>query len=199
MSKPEELLTTASGTRLRITSERHSSITPLDMRQARFASALRGFDKDDVETFLQEAAEGFDHALRENERLRIEIERLETSLNQFRGLEESLKTMMLGAKKTAEDMRQNAEQEAARIVRDAEGRGELMLQRAQAKAEDVEREIDGLRIKRREAEISLQATISALQNTLDFIREQERRERDERVVQHRPKISAVPKTSSHVG
>jgi cell division initiation protein len=199
MSKPEELLTTANGTRLRITSERHSSITPLDMRQARFASALRGFDKDDVETFLQEAAEGFDHALRENERLRIEIERLETSLNQFRGLEESLKTMMLGARKTAEEMRQNAEQEAARIVRDAEGRGELMLQRAQAKAEDVEREIDGLRIKRREAEISLQATISALQNTLDFIREQERRERDERVVQHRPKISAVPNTSSHVG
>ena len=199
MSKPEELLTTANGTRLRITSERHSSITPLDMRQARFASALRGFDKDDVETFLQEAAEGFDHALRENERLRIEIERLETSLNQFRGLEESLKTMMLGARKTAEEMRQNAEQEAARIVRDAEGRGELMLQRAQAKAEDVEREIDGLRIKRREAEISLQATISALQNTLDFIREQERRERDERVVQHRPKIAPLSTNTSRVG
>ena len=199
MSKPEELLTTANGTRLRITSERHSSITPLDMRQARFASALRGFDKDDVETFLQEAAEGFDHALRENERLRIEIERLETSLNQFRRLEESLKTMMLGARKTAEEMRQNAEQEAARIVRDAEGRGELMLQRAHAKAEDVEREIDGLRIKRREAEISLQATISALQNTLDFIREQERRERDERVVQHRPKIAPLSTNTSRVG
>lgn len=197
MSKPEELLPTASDTRLRITSERH--ITPLDMRQARFASALRGFDKDDVETFLQEAAEGFDHALRENERLRIEIERLETSLNQFRRMEESLKTMMLGAQKTADEMRQNAEQVAARIVRDAEGRVELMLQRAQAKVEDIDREIDGLRIKRREAEISLQATISALQNTLDFIREQERRERDERVVQHRPKIAAVPNTSSHVG
>jgi cell division initiation protein len=197
MSKPEELLTTASDTRLRITSERH--ITPLDMRQARFASALRGFDKNDVETFLQEAAEGFDHALRENERLRIEIERLEMSLNQFRGLEESLKTMMLGAQKTAEGMRQNAEHEAARIVRDAEGRGELMLQRAQAKAEDIEREIDGLRIKRREAEISLQATISALQNTLDFIREQERRERDERVVQHRPKIAPLSTNTSRVG
>jgi cell division initiation protein len=204
MSKPEEpAVTTASDARVRITSpERHISITPLDMRQARFASALRGFDKDDVGTFLEEAAEGFEHALRENERLRIEMARLATSLNHFREAEESLRTMMLGAQKMAEGLRLHAEQEAARIVRDAEARVELMLQRAQAKTEDIEREIDGLRVKRREAEISLESTISALQNTLEFIREQERREREDRVdrvVQHRPKIAVVPSTANSAG
>jgi cell division initiation protein len=197
MSKPEELALTTTETRLRITSpERQISITPLDMRQARFASGLRGFDKDDVATFLQEAAEGFDQALRENERLRIEMARLETSLNHFRELEANLKTATLNAQRMAEDIRQNAEREGARIVRDAEARADLVMQRAHAKAEDVEREIDGLRIKRREAEISLTATISALQNTLEFIREQERRERDDRVVQHRPKIAAIPTSAT---
>ena len=201
MSKPEELaLTTTNETRLRITSpERQISITPLDMRQARFASALRGFDKDDVATFLQEAAEGFDNALRENERLRIEMARLETSLSHFRELEQNLKTAMLGAQRMAEEMRENAERETARILRDAEERAHLIMQRAQARAEDVEREIDGLRLKRREAEISLEATVAALQNTLDFIREQERREREDRVVQHRPKIAAIPNTATLVG
>ena len=91
-------------------------------------------------------------------------------------------------------MRENAQQEAARIIREAEGRAELTLQRTQAKTEDIEREIDGLRVKRREAETNLEGTIAALHNTLDFIREQDRRERDERVVQHRPKIGPVAAT-----
>ena len=193
MSKPEEMaLTTTTESRPRITSpERHISITPLDMRQARFSSALRGFDKDDVTTFLQEAAEGFDHALRENERLRIEIVRLETSLNHFRELEDSLKATLMNAQKVAEDMRDSAQKEADRIVREAEGRVELMMQKAQAKTEDIEREIDGLRIKRHEAETNIEATIAVLHNTLEFIRDQARREREDRVAPHWPRIASA--------
>jgi len=196
----EEMALTTSEPRPRITSpERHINITPLDMRQARFTTAIRGFDKADVTTFLQEAAEGFDQALRENERLRMEIVRLEASLNQFRDLEGSLKTTLMTAQKIADDMRENAQQEAARLVREAEGRVELMVQKAQARTEDIEREIDGLRIKRREAESNLEGTIAALHNTLDFIREQDRRERDDRVVQHWPKITPVPANATRVG
>jgi len=203
MSKPEEMALTTSEPRPRITSpERHISITPLDMRQARFTTALRGFDKADVTAFLQEAAEGFDLAMRENERLRMEIVRLEASLNQYRELEGNLKTTLMSAQKVADDMRENAQkaaddvrehaqQEAARLVREAEGRVELMVQKAQARTEDIEREIDGLRIKRREAESNVEGTIAALHNTLDFIREQDRRERDDRVVSHWPKIAPV--------
>ena len=195
MSKPEEMALTTSEPRPRITSpERHITIMPLDMRQARFSNAMRGFDKDDVTTFLQEAAEGFDHALRENERLRMEIVRLDASLQQFRELEGSLRTTLMTAQKVSDDMRENAQQEAARIIREAEGHAELTLQRTQAKTEDIEREIDGLRVKRREAETNLETTIAALHNTLDFIREQDRRERDDRVVQHRPKIGPVAAT-----
>jgi cell division initiation protein len=177
MSKPEEMALTTSEPRPRITSpERHITITPLDMRQARFTTALRGFDKADVTTFLQEAAEGFDLAMRENERLRMEIVRLEASLTQYRELEGNLKTTLMSAQKVADDMRENANQEAARILREAAGRADLMMQKAQARHEDVQREIDGLRMKRREAEANLESIIAALHNTIDFIREQEQRE-----------------------
>ena len=171
--------------------DRHMSVSPLDLRQARFAMAMRGFDKAEVTTFLEEAAEGFEHALRENERLRHDVVRLEASLNQFRELEGSLKSTLMSAQKVGDDMRENALQEAARLVREAEGRADLMLQKAQARTEDIEREIDGLRIKRREAEMNLESTIAALHNTLDFIREQDRREREQRVVPHRPQIGVA--------
>ena len=170
--------------------DRHEKVTPIDMRQARFATAMRGFDKAEVTTLLEHAASDYEQALRENERLRQQIATLETSLNQHRELENSLKSTLLSAQKVADDMRETAQQEAARIVREAEGRVELMMQKAQAKVEDVVRDIDGLKLKRREVQTNLEACVSALQNTLSFIQEQEQRERDNRVVAHIPRVAA---------
>jgi cell division initiation protein len=165
--------------------DRHLSVSPLDLRQAKFGTAMRGFDRAEVTSLLLEAADGYEQALRENDRLRQELLRLEASLNQYRELEGGLKSTLLSAQKVADDVRENAAQEGARIVREAEGRAELLVQKAQARSEDVQREIDGLRIKRREAESNLEGIISALRQTIEFIREQEQRE--QRVVPHRPR------------
>jgi cell division initiation protein len=172
--------------------DRVITVTPLDMRQAKFSTTMRGFDKAEVGALLEEGAAGYDQALRENERLRQEIARLEGSLNQFRELEGSLKSTLMSAQKVADDMRENAHKEAARILREAEGQAALLMQKAQARLEDVQREIDGLKLKRRETEASLESIISALQHTLEFVREQEQRERAaERVVAHRPRIESI--------
>ena len=114
--------------------------------------------------------------------------RLEAALTQFRELEGSLKSTLMSTQKVADDMRENAVQESGRIVNEAEGRAELMTLQAQMKLEGIQREIDSLRLKRREAETSIEATISTLRSTLDFVREQERREREVHVVPHRPHV-----------
>jgi cell division initiation protein len=189
MLKTEDSTQTTDARRLP-SPERHMTVSPLDMRQPRFGTAMRGFDRTEVTAFLEEASTDYENALRENERLRGEIIRLESSLNQFRELEGSLKSTLMSAQKVGDDMRDTASKEAARIVREAEGRADL-LEKAQARLEDIEREIDGLRLKRREAEVSIEATISTLHNTLDFVREQERRERENKVVLHRPHVVAT--------
>ncbi len=166
--------------------ERHLKVTPLDLRQTRFKTAMRGFDRNEVAAFLLEVADDYENALRDNERLRLELVKLQAMLNQHRELEGSLKTTLMSAQKVADDMRENANQEAARILREAEGRAELLLQRTQSRLEDIQREIDGLKLKRREAETNMEATISTLRNTLEYVREQDRRE--DRVVAHRPRV-----------
>ena len=171
--------------------DRHVSITPLDLRQARFGSAMRGFDKAEVAAFLLEAADDYEHVLRENERLRQDLTRVEASLAQFRELEGSLKNTLVGSQKVADDMRENARQEAARLVRDAEARAAAATEKAQGRIEDVQREIEGLRLRRREVETNIEAIISSLHHTLDFVRDQDRRERDDKVVPHRPRVESV--------
>jgi cell division initiation protein len=169
--------------------DRHMSVTPIDMRQREFTTAMRGFDRAEVTAFLTEAAGEYELALRENDRLRQEIVRLETSLHQFRELEGSLKTTLMNAQKVAEDMRENALKEAQRLVREAETQAEVLVQGAQGKIDAAQREVDGLWLKRREAEAGVEATISVLQSTLEFMRERERRGRDGNVVPHRPSVA----------
>lgn len=169
--------------------DRHSAPTPLDVRQAKFSTSMRGYERAEVNAFLLEAADGYEQAMRENERLRQEVARLEASLTQYRELEGALKGALLSAQRVSDDMKETASLDAARIVREAEGRAELITQKAQAALEDIQREIDGLRLKRRESEVALESIIAALHNTLEYVREQGQRET--RIIPHRPLLNVA--------
>ena len=166
-------------------------VTPLDLRQQRFNTVMRGYDRGEVQAFLLEVADDYENALRENDRLRQEMARLEASLHQFRELEGGMRTMLVSAQKVSDDMRENAQQEATRILREAEGRAELVSQAAQAQAEDLQRDIDGLKMKRRESEAALESMIASLQSTIEFMREQDARERDLKLVAPRTRSEAA--------
>jgi cell division initiation protein len=184
-----EDLTSAVETRRLPSPDRHSAPTPLDVRQAKFSTSMRGYDRAEVNAFLLEAADGYEQVARENERLRQEVARLDASLTQYRELEGALKGALMSAQKVADDMKETASLDAARMVREAEGRSALILQKAQAQLEDVQREIDGLRLKRRESEVALESIIAALHNTLEYVREQDQRET--RIIPHRPLLNVA--------
>ena len=163
------------------------NVSPLDLRQQRFRKAFRGFDPVEVTAFLVAVADDYEQALRETDRLRQELMRLEVVLAENRGQEKNLQSTLITAQKLSDDIKANAEQEAKRIVREAEGRSDLLLDKTQARLEDIQREIDGLKLKRKDVETSIEAHISTLRNTLEFVREQEARERDDKILFHRPR------------
>jgi cell division initiation protein len=165
------------------------NVSPLDLRQQKFRRELRGFDKVEVTSFLNAVADDYEAALRETDRLRQELMRVEGLLNEHREHEKNLKTTLMTAQKVSEDIKANAQEEARRIIRDAEGRSDLLLQKTQARLEDIQREIDGLKLKRKDVETAIEATISTLRNTLEYVREQEARERDEKILFHRPRYA----------
>jgi cell division initiation protein len=166
-------------------------VSPLDLRQLRFRTAFRGFDRAEVLALITEVADDYEHALREVDRLQQEISKMEALLNQHREHERDLRDTMVTAQRVSDDIRTNAEAQARQIVREAEGRSDLLLQKTQARLEDIQREIDGMKMKRREVETTLEASVSALRSTLEFVREQEQREREERILLHRPRFDSA--------
>jgi len=163
-------------------------VTPLDLRQQRFNTVMRGYDRGEVQSFLLSVSDDYENALRENDKLRQDVTKLDAVLAEHRGQERNLRNTLLTAQKHADDVKEHAQNEASLIIRDAEGQRDLILQKAQARLEDVQREIDGLKLKRREVETSLESTIQTLRNTLEYVREQDARDREERVLNYRPRL-----------
>jgi cell division initiation protein len=163
------------------------NVSPLDLRQQRFRKKFRGFDPVEVASFLAAVADDYEQALRETDRLRQDLMRMEAVLTEHREHEKTLQATMMTAQKLSDDIKATAENEARRIVREAESRSDLLLEKTQARLEDIQREIDGLKLKRKDVETSIEANIATLRNTLDFVREQEARERDDRILLHRPR------------
>ena len=174
------------------------NISPLDLRQQRFRRAVRGFDPVEVTSLLTAVADDYEQALRETDKLRTELTRMEALLNEHREHEKSLRNTLMTAQRLADEIKEHADQEAKRVVREAEARADLLLQKSAIRLEDVQREIDGLKLKRREVETSIEATIQTLRNTLDYVRERDDRDAEEKVLLHRPRPTtdqAIPDTS----
>jgi cell division initiation protein len=167
-------------------------VTPLDLRQQRFKTVMRGYDRGEVQAFLLEVADDYENALREMDKLRQDVTKLDAVLAEHRGQERNLRNTLLTAQKHADDIKEHAQTEAGLIVREAEGQRDLLLQKAQGRLEDIQREIDALRHKRREVENDIEALVKNLNSSLEFIRDQDQRSRDERVLLHRPRPQEVP-------
>jgi cell division initiation protein len=173
-------------------------VSPLDLRQTRFRTTFRGFDRAEVQALLTEVAEDYENALRETDKLQQECSKMEALLQQHREHERDLRNTLVTAQKLSDDIKANAEAQARQVVREAEGRSDLLLQKTQARLEDIQREIDGMKLKRREVENSLEASIGTLRSTLEFVREQEQRERDEKILLHRPRQAEQPQAPQRV-
>lgn len=169
--------------------ERRMRITPLDLRQQRFKVGMRGFDKTEVVAFLTEAADDYEQVVREMDRLRSETARMEALLNEHRSREANLRDTLVTAQQLSSQVREQGQREAKMIVDEAQKRAALIIERAHARLQAVERDINELHLRRRDAEGSLEATIQALYRALEFVKEQGMKDAgDDKILLHRPRM-----------
>ena len=163
------------------------NVSPLDLRQQKFKTVFRGLDPVEVASFLAAVADDYEQALREADRLREDVARLEIVVRGHQEQKKSLQNTLVTAQRLSDEIKAGAEENALRVVHEAESRSALLLDKAQARVEDIQRDIDGLKLKRRDVEASVEATIQALRNTLEFVRQQDARDREDKLLTYRPR------------
>ena len=95
-------------------------LTPLDVENKRFTKAIKGYNSNEVDEFLDELTVEYEKLYKENAELRNEVESNKKDLEHYRNVEHTLQNTLVMAQTTAEDIKKMANQRADQILKDAE-------------------------------------------------------------------------------
>lgn len=148
-------------------------LTPLDIQRQSFESAFRGFERDEVRTYLNVVAEEMEQLRSENEKLQEEVRRQSALLAEHREREQILKNTLVAAQKTSEDMKDNAKKQSQMLLKEAELASDRLIETAQAKAHGIEKDILDLKQQKRQVLNSVLASIANLRSLIQTMNEAE--------------------------
>jgi len=120
-------------------------ITPMDIEQQEFSRSFRGYNEEEVDDFLDKIVKDYEELINENVRLNEEIERMQEKLKEFSQIEETLRSALLNAQKSATEMKEKVEDEAKIIIEKAEMEAKSLKQQVIQREDLVKNEIDNLR------------------------------------------------------
>ena len=120
-------------------------VTPIDIQQKRFHAVFRGYDRSEVEIFLDLVRDEMETLAREVSELRDFRQSYDERLRELTEREETVKNTLLMTQKLMEDQKDNARREAAVIIKEAEFRGQQILSNAQDEKAKLEVEIQELK------------------------------------------------------
>ena len=143
-------------------------ITPMDIRQQQFSVRMfRGFDVQEVDSFLEDLADDYETLMRENALLKEQLQAMEERLRGVEDRERVLKETLVTTHRLVEDMKQSAQREADLQMKEAEVRARAIVETAQHAGNQVEAQVAALRKTRRQLAESLRATLEMFQRLLE--------------------------------
>ena len=135
-------------------------ITPLDIQQQQFkGKMLGGLDPDDVDAFLQTVSAEMENLARENNELKEQQARHLRELTDMGEKEKDLRETMLAARRITEEMKANAQKEAALIISEAELKAERIVADSERQLGDLKTRIEDIRRQKIQYEMSLKALL----------------------------------------
>ncbi|MEW6521846.1 MAG: DivIVA domain-containing protein [Thermodesulfobacteriota bacterium] len=130
------------------------SLTAEDIQTKQFHVRFRGFDIEEVDTFLERVAENFVLLNAEKKELKEKVEKLEMEINKFYSQEKTFQHAIISAQRIADEMLEKSRQEA------------------NARRVAVQEEVDRLRKQGNEEKETLQRQIAALQENKGKVKEE---------------------------
>jgi cell division initiation protein len=143
-------------------------ITPMDIRQQQFTVRMfRGFDVQEVDTFLEDVAQDYEALIKENSLLKEQLAVLEERTRGLEDREKVLQQTLVTTQQLTEEMKDGARREAALILREAELEGEKLLESNRTEEAMLRNEILQLKRQRRQVAEGLRSTLDMYRRMID--------------------------------
>ena len=147
-------------------------ITPVDIENREFKKAFRGYDEEDVEEFLEELVKDYSKLYRENATLKDQNAILNDSVETYKGMEETMRSAILSAQKTSEEIIRNAHEQADTIVQEAKVRAQEKLNEAENQVQEKRRACADIEARSSMLRAKLKAVLSSHMQMLEEIPEE---------------------------
>ena len=116
-------------------------LTPLDIENKKFQrKMMNGYNVDEVDDFLDEITVDYERIYKENTELRAEIERSKEDLEKYKTIEQTLQNTLVMAQKTADDIKNTAQDEADNIIKNARAKMQESVDELTKESETRKRE-----------------------------------------------------------
>ena len=123
-------------------------LTPMEIHDHQFKKSFRGYSENEVDDFLDRVVADFEKLLRENERLKNQINANEKELEHYRKLEKTMNDTLLvaqrtadevigSARKNADDMKEQTARECQQILDQTQFEAKQQLDTANAKRDAI--------------------------------------------------------------
>ncbi len=112
-------------------------ITPLEIRQKTFEKKIRGYDKDEVNAFLQSLSQEWERMNDENKEYKFKLSAAEKEVQKLREVESSLFRTLKTAEDTGANMIEQANKTAELHLRETQMTADGLLNEAKTKARNM--------------------------------------------------------------
>jgi cell division initiation protein len=142
-------------------------LTPLDIHNKEFKRGFRGYSEEEVDQFLDEVVKDYEKLYRENIELKETLDRVNSKLEHFQHMENTLHNTLVIAQETAEEVKLNARKESELQLKEADIRAQKLVEEAMAKVRRMQGEYEEIQkqaqIYRTRMRTLLQAQLEMLQ------------------------------------
>ena len=142
-------------------------ITPLDIQQMVFRVKLRGYDREEVNRFLEEVAQTVELLNRDNAALRERMVFMEQQVAELKRTESTLSNTLMSAQSLAEDVKRNANRDAELIIKEAELKASELIHEARIELGETQRDLSQLQKQRFLMVERMRATLQTFERMLD--------------------------------
>lgn len=143
------------------------ALTPVDILHTEFKTAIRGYNKAQVDEFLHSAGGALESALRDKAELQRRLDALQDEVDQVREMKSALTQALTVAQKSADDLRSTAHKQAEMILQEAEQSRVRLTAEVQTEAEKRRAEIALLQATRDRFEAEFRAMLTSYGEWLD--------------------------------
>lgn len=141
--------------------------TPFGIKSQEFNRVLRGYDKDEVQAFLEQIADEFDRISSENEKYKKEVDLLNEQLREFKKIEKSLQSTLLSAQESSTKAIDSVKKQAALMIKEAELKAAQVIEKAKENANAVRDSVLLLREEKNLLIARLTAIVNSQSELLD--------------------------------